>query len=438
MNLDRPLIKLQARQLIKDKVLKLFAIQIIIMLCVSLASIVSSGIMQIYFVTHGTSVFDQYDDYYDYYDYDYEYEYDDRDYFDDFGKDDFNSDFHNFGNDNNVAITPVSNKSVTANMSDMMAYAAVSQILSTISYICTIILAPLNIVLAGYFVLFVRGRKVEIDDGIKGIFKNTFHNNYGKKLGLYFLRSLITGLLACLFIIPGIVFMYSSYFAFQIMCDYPELSPMQAIRVSKKMVRGNRTELFIMNLSFIPWHLLCIFIFPIAYVMPYIATTDALYYENFRLRALQQGRITEDDFLTDEQRYAKYAQYNAAPNYNNQYYAPNNNGYTQQTYYNAAPQQAPYQQPQNAPYNAAPQQPPFQQPQGAPYNAAPQQPPFQQPQGTPYNTPQQPFGQSQSAAYNPAPQQQPVQTESQQETNAEPQPQPQQTEQAEPTQETEQ
>ncbi|MDE7124500.1 MAG: DUF975 family protein [Eubacterium sp.] len=419
MNLDRPLIKLQARQLIKDKVIKLFVIQFIIALCISFVSGICSGIMQIYYLTHGSSIFEQYedmfDDYFDMYDdyndryYDYEYnygygyDYDDRDYFDDFGQDDFNSDFHNFGKDNNVAIVPMSMKPVAENIGDMFAYAAMSQMLSTLSFVCTIILGPLDIVLAGYFVLFVRGRKVEIDDGIKGIFKNTFHNNYGKKLGLYFLRSLITGLLACLFIIPGIVFMYSSYFAFQIMCDYPELSPMQAIRVSKKMVRGNRTELFIMNLSFIPWYLLCIFIFPVVYVWPYVATTDALYYENFRLRALQQGRITEDDFLTDEQRYAKYAQYNSAPNYNNQYYAPNNNGYTQQAYYNAS-QQAPYQQAQGAPYNAAPQQP---------------------------------FAQQQEAANNPAPQQQPVQTESQQETNAEPQPQPQQTEQAEPTQETE-
>ena len=420
MNLDRPLIKLQARQLIKDKVLKLFAIQIIIMLCVSAASIVSSGIMQIYFVTHGTSVFDQYDyyddydDYFDTFDDDYD---DDSDYFDDFGKEDYNSDFYNFGNDNNAAISPVSNKTVAGDMGNMVAYAAISQILSTLSYICTIILAPLEIVLAGYFVLFVRGRQVEIDDGVKGIFKNTFHNNYGKKLGLYFLRYIITGLLACLFIIPGIIFAYSSYFSYQIMCDYPELSPMDAIRVSKKMVRGNRTELFIMNLSFIPWCLLCIFIFPIAYVMPYMAATDALYYENFRLRALQQGRITEDDFLTDAQKYAKYAaQYNNAQYYNNQYYAPNNNGY-QQTYYNAA-QQTPYQQPQGVPYNAVPQQP-FQQPQGVPYNAAPQQP-FQQPQNT---------------AYNPAPQQQPVQPE---QVPVEPQPQPQPTEQIEPTVQNEQ
>ena len=116
MNLDRPLIKLQARQLIKDKVLKLFAIQIIIVLCVSLASIVSSGIMQIYFVTHGYDVFesyeDMYDDYFDMFDDNYDdYGYDDdSDYFDDFGREEYNSDFYNFGNDNNVAIATVGNK----------------------------------------------------------------------------------------------------------------------------------------------------------------------------------------------------------------------------------------------------------------------------------------------------------------------------------------
>lgn len=37
-------------------------------------------------------------------------------------------------------------------------------------------------------------------------------------------------------------------------------------------------------------------------------TTQALYYENFKIRALQQGVLTEDDFLSDKQRMEKYAQ----------------------------------------------------------------------------------------------------------------------------------
>ena len=99
-------------------------------------------------------------------------------------------------------------------------------------------------------------------------------------------------MLSILFLIPGIVFNYSSYFAFEIMAEYPELSPWQAISLSKKMVKGNRTELFVLDLSFIPWMLLCVFIFPVIYVWPYMFTTRSLYYENFTLRALSIHRIT--------------------------------------------------------------------------------------------------------------------------------------------------
>ena len=47
-------------------------------------------------------------------------------------------------------------------------------------------------------------------------------------------------LLAILFIIPGIIFSYSAYFSSQIMNDYPNLKPTEAIKLSKKMIKGNR------------------------------------------------------------------------------------------------------------------------------------------------------------------------------------------------------
>ena len=101
------------------------------------------------------------------------------------------------------------------------------------------------------------------------------------------------------------------------------------------MVAGNRGELFALDLSFIGWWLLTCITFGIAsiYVVPYYFTTQALYYENFKLRALQEGKITEDDFLSQEQRAAKYAfagaqnsnqNYNDNNNQSNYYYNPNN------------------------------------------------------------------------------------------------------------------
>lgn len=189
---------------------------------------------------------------------------------------------------------------------------------------------PLNVTMAGLFVSLIRRNPMEefkLGNEIGKLFRDSFSKGYGKKLLVEILRSLICIGLFLLFIIPGCIAFYSTYFTHEIMCEYPNLKPSEAIKLSKKMIKGNRTELFVLDLSFIGWYLL----FPITlgfvgiYVLPYVRTTRALYYENFRLRALQCGRITEDDFLSAEEKTARF-------------YA--NNGYAQQGY-----NQNPYQQP---------------------------------------------------------------------------------------------
>ncbi|MDE6659168.1 MAG: hypothetical protein K2K01_03510, partial [Eubacterium sp.] len=135
-------------------------------------------------------------------------------------------------------------------------------------------------------------------------------------------------------------------------------------------------------------YFLCLFVFPLIYVMPYVSTTQALYYENFRLRALQEGRVTEDDFLSDAQRYEKYANIYANPNNA----VPNGNPYQQNGY-------QPYGQPNQqyyAPQNPNPYYP--AQPNGQYY--PPQQNSYYTPNQTMYNTPPQ---QPQASYYTPAP-----------------------------------
>ena len=261
--------------------------------------------------------------------------------------------------------------------------------------VCILLLAPLEIALAGYYVSFIRGNKVDVSNGLNTIFRNTFKNNYGKRIVLVLLRSIFCGLLSLLFIIPGIVYYYSTYFAYQIMADNPEISPTQALKLSKKMVIGNRSELFVLDLSFIPWTLLCAFVFPLIYVLPYVSTTQALFYENFRIRALQEGRVTEDDFLSDAQRYAKYA--NMYGNPNNA--VPNGNNFQQNGY-------QPYGQPNQQNYN------PYYQPQQNNYQ---QSGPYYAPNQNMYNNPpQQP--QQQANYYNPTPE--PVKAEEEPKTPA--------------------
>lgn len=400
MNLNRALIKQQAKQLIQNNVLKLFAISFVVFFITSAVSGGVSIYTNVRNFLYGSSPFsifrddynDNLDDYLeDYFGKNFDDDYDFDDDFNNFGydfDDDYGEDFNNFGNDmddfeygfnsfgkDGASAPNVDNLSANAGRVSV-SYRNDSSV-SFFVNICELLLAPLEIALLAYYVSFIRGRRVDVSEGISTIFKNTFSHNYGKLLLLVFLRSLFIGLLCILLIIPGIVYAYSTRFAYQIMADNPNLSPSQALQLSKKMIKGNRWELFVLDLSFIPWYLLCVFVFPLIYVMPYFATTNALYYENFRIRALQQGRVTEDDFLSDEQRYAKYANIYTNPNEANnnqqggyQPYAQPNNGpyYNQQNanpYYNAQPNGQYYQPPQNN-YYTPPQQPNCTQPQQPP------------------------------------------------------------------------
>lgn len=366
MNLDRGLIKQQARALIKDKVMKLFITSFV----VSIAIMAIGGLSFSITSTSSNDIFNGSD-----YSFSDNGNSSDKNYFKDFdGSGNSASDFENFGTAANSTPekTLISAPQKTA-----------SSTWSVVSYplaIARILLLPLLISLSWYYVKFVNGKEYELGEGIKVTYKEAF-DNYGKKLGAAFLQGLLIDLLSVLFIIPGIIFYYSSYFTYQLICEYPELSPMQAIKLSKKIVKGHRSELFALDLSFIPWYLLCIAVFPLIYVIPYVSTTRALYYENFKNRAIQFGVVTEDDFLSDAQRAAKYAA-QSGPFYGTQY-QPQSGTYTA-----PQPQQGQVNQ-QTAPGYYAPQ---------APVSPAPQAYAAYAPT---YYTPQQMMQQPQPAYFTP-------------------------------------
>ncbi|MCC8016504.1 MAG: DUF975 family protein [Clostridiales bacterium] len=321
MNLDRGLIKRQAKELVRNKVMKLFLTSFVISLCISIVPSVSAAVST-FNILSKDNYSDYYDDYYDDYDDYYNYHGNQSDggynydYFNNFdgNTDDSGNDFYNF--------SAKIESPVKMGLASMFA----SQILSLISVAASILLVPLAVALTAFYVRFIRGQEQELGAGIGSVFREAFKTKFGKKIGVYYLKALLVYLLSLLFLIPGIIFNFSSYFAFQIMCDYPELSPWQAIMLSKKIVKGHRTELFVLELSFIPWMLLSVLIFPLIYVTPYYSTTIALYYENFRLRAIQTHMVTEDDFLSDAQKAAKYA---AASQYQNGGQTFSGNNYSQ-------------------------------------------------------------------------------------------------------------
>jgi hypothetical protein len=73
-----------------------------------------------------------------------------------------------------------------------------------------------------------------------------------------------------------------SYF---IAAENPGMSQSEARRRSEQMMMGHKMEYFILNLSFIGWIFLSIFTFGIGmfFVMPYMYTASAAFYDNLKL-----------------------------------------------------------------------------------------------------------------------------------------------------------
>lgn len=81
------------------------------------------------------------------------------------------------------------------------------------------------------------------------------------RLGDGFLMNLLMGLYvslwSLLFVIPGIIKSFSYAMTPYILAEHPEYAPNEAITESRRIMDGNKFNLFCLNLSFIGWSLLC-------------------------------------------------------------------------------------------------------------------------------------------------------------------------------------
>jgi len=81
-----------------------------------------------------------------------------------------------------------------------------------------------------------------------------------------------------LFVIPGIIAAYRYSMAMFILLDDPDKGALQCIRESKAITLGYKGQLFVLDLSFIGWHLLTVIPFVSIFLSPYVTVTLANYY----------------------------------------------------------------------------------------------------------------------------------------------------------------
>lgn len=81
-------------------------------------------------------------------------------------------------------------------------------------------------------------------------------DRFGTGFAQNFLRGLYIALWSLLLVIPGIVKSYAYAMTPFILAENPNMSASQAIRASQELMDGHKSELFILNLTFLGWDLL--------------------------------------------------------------------------------------------------------------------------------------------------------------------------------------
>ncbi len=109
-----------------------------------------------------------------------------------------------------------------------------------------------------------------------------FDNSYKNVVKVMFFRTLYTTLWTLLFVIPGIIKSYEYRMIPYLLTENPNLTKEQAFALSKQMMMGQKWSAFVLDLSFIGWHILSLFtagLLEVLYVAPYVHATDAALFE---------------------------------------------------------------------------------------------------------------------------------------------------------------
>ena len=153
-----------------------------------------------------------------------------------------------------------------------------SEISSIASLISIIISGPLTLGIAIFSLNISRGNELnsnQIFDGFK---------NFGNSIGAYLLMLIFVLLWSLLLIIPGIIAALSYAMTFYIMADNEDISPMDAIDESKRLMDGSKWKLFEMYIRFFGWSILCILTLGIGFLwfIPYMYVSLAKFYDDLK------------------------------------------------------------------------------------------------------------------------------------------------------------
>ncbi len=101
---------------------------------------------------------------------------------------------------------------------------------------------------------------------------------------LYIVQYIFIFLWSLLFLVPGIIAAYRYRFAYYNLCEDPDMGVMEALNMSKAQTNGFKWQLFVLDLSFLGWQLLCALTLGILsiWVQPYVTQTNVGYFQQIK------------------------------------------------------------------------------------------------------------------------------------------------------------
>jgi uncharacterized membrane protein len=176
----------------------------------------------------------------------------------------------------------------------LMVVSFMAGLIPFIGSIATLVLSgPIEIGLIIYFIVLVKGTELpDVSTAFRGF------KYFEKTLGIYLWYSLWVLLWSLLFIIPGIIKGLSYSQAFYIIADNPNVKVTDALKMSMRMTKGYKWDIFVMGLSFIGWCLLCILSLYIGFLWltPYMMTSYTNMYFWLKRDSIESGACSASEF----------------------------------------------------------------------------------------------------------------------------------------------
>lgn len=170
---------------------------------------------------------------------------------------------------------------------------AVSAASSMTGGIGAFVLAPPLLVGYSYFCLKIwRGEKGDVGDAFSFAFKD-----FGRNIGGVLWMQLFIFLWSLAFIIPGIVKAIAYSLTPYLLAD-TKVGATEAIKISMRMTKGYKLDIFVLQLSFLGWMLLSLLtcgLLQYLYVSPYMNTSMAGMYETLKQNALDTGIVSPEE-----------------------------------------------------------------------------------------------------------------------------------------------